>query len=167
LFLNSNPRKKLYLQERWSALSGSPKPDAGSPAFAQGSQDDDAADRKCHNGSKCGDQHDDCVEVKNVGEYRSHSEDDAQAVEPERTANGRDSEGRRKIGTETKLQEQRDHTDGGDHDQCHWTEERATAGIEDDQGKSSEQEAGGDESRLAGLRMRIGAGGLVRHGVPS
>ena len=136
-------------------------------AFAQCAEDDDAADRKGHNGSERGDQHDDCVEVKNVGEYRSHSEDDAQAVEPERTANGRDSEGRRKIGTKPELQEQSDHTDGSDHNQCYWTEERATAGIEDDQGKCSEQEAGGDEGRLAGLRLRIGAGGLVRHGVPS
>jgi hypothetical protein len=135
--------------------------------FAQGDEDDHAADRKGHYGGECSDQHEGGVEVKDIGEYGSDGEGDAQGVEPKRAANGRRSSGQRRAGTQSKLEEQCGHADGGDHDQSHRTEERSTAGIEDDQRESSEQQAGGYEGGAARLGMRAGVGRVFRHGVPS
>jgi hypothetical protein len=138
-----------------------------SAALAQGSEDDNAADRKGHNAAECGDQHYDWAEVEDVSEYGSDGEDNAEKIEPERTANGRDATRRRKIRTQAELQEQRGYADGGDHHQCNRTQERSTAGVEDDQGKSCQQQASGDDGRTAWGRIGLGSGGVVGHGVLS
>lgn len=51
-------------------------------AFAQGAEDDNAANRKGYDGGQRGDQHERCVQVKNVGEYSCDSKDDPHHIGP-------------------------------------------------------------------------------------
>jgi hypothetical protein len=50
--------------------------------FAQGAEDDNAADRKRHHGGERGDQHQRRVQVKNVSEYGRHGEYDPHQIAP-------------------------------------------------------------------------------------
>ena len=93
--------------------------------------------------------------MKDIGEYGCDGEDHSDGVEPKRTAN-RGASGRRKIGTQAELQEQRGYADSGNHDQGYRTAKCALAGVEDNQGESSEQQSGGDDSWPAGLRIGSG-----------
>ena len=59
---------------------------ASNAAFAQGVEDDNAADGEGYDGGQRGDQHERCVQVKEIGEDGCDSEDDAEEVGPKGTA---------------------------------------------------------------------------------
>src|ERR1700740_2415023 len=130
---------RWWWRRQWR-LSLSPKP-VSSAAFAQGTEDDDAADCKAHNACERSDQHDGWAELENIAEYGSDSENNAENAEPQRGSRGRGSIGRRTIRTQAYLQEQRNYADGGDHDQRHGTAECPAAGVKKDQREGSQPQA--------------------------
>lgn len=110
-------------------------------------QDHDTADGEAADGSERGHEHKVGAEMADVSEDRGNRADQSQYVEPEWRANLS-----AQVPAQTKLQQERGESDGGDNDQSQRAGESPMAGVDHHESESEKKKSGGDDGRARALR---------------
>ena len=123
-------------------------------------KDNNPANRETNHGSQRCDQHQAVTQVKDIGEDGGDGADQAQHIEPHRSADWTTN-----VMPQPQLEEQGCKSDGRDNDQGQRAEKSSAAGVENNERKGDQEQTSGEDGPTAGFDHSGRIGSAVGQGV--